>query len=159
MRSRHFRRPEAVSVTNLPTKAIYPFYQINYHSINILSKSQDFKALHFKALNHIILYSALYCKFKLYFHHFFCDSSLIDQIILKFGQVLIRQDQTSPVKSTSIIDQTVINRREHIHIQFCKIQIQQFHSSLIGLIKILTFTLRDCVSPCPVMLLLFLISI
>ena len=72
--------------------------------------------------------------------------------------MLIRKNQPSTVKSTSVIDQTVIYCRKHIHIQFSQLKIQKFHSSLISLIKIQTLSFRDCISSGPFMFLLTVIN-
>ena len=92
---------------------------------------------------------------ELYLRIFF---SLIDQIVLKSGQMLIRKDEPSPVQTAAVVDKIVIRGREHIHIHFCQIQLLKFPDSLAGFVKIDILPRRDSVSSGSFTFLLFLIS-
>ena len=58
------------------------------------------------------------------------SSYLINQIILEPRQMLIRQNQSPPVKAAAIVDEAVVHRGEHTDIQFRKT-----HAPLIGFVK------------------------
>ena len=92
---------------------------------------------------------------ELYLRIFF---SLIDQIVLKSGQMLIRKDEPSPVQTAAVVDKIIVRGREHIHIHFCQIQLLKFPDSLAGFVKIDILPRRDSVSSGTFTFLLFFIS-
>lgn len=71
--------------------------------------------------------------------------------------MFIRQNQSAPVQSTAIIDQTVVRCCKHIDIYLRYIQMLQLYYTFVCLIKIGAFSNRNLIPSCPLILLAFFI--